>query len=100
MKKIANLVRKGVAVTLGAKGVRWISREEDYVVPAFPATPIDTVGAGDCFSGFLAAAVAGGKPLRESLIEACAAAALKVQRAGAQTGIPLKEEVDQFLAIQ
>lgn len=97
-KKIANLVRTGVAATLGAKGVHWISREENYVVSAFPATPIDTVGAGDCFSGFFATALAEGKPVRESLIEACAAAALKIQRNGAQTGIPLKEEVDRFLA--
>lgn len=97
-KKVASLTRIGIAVTLGAKGVHWISLKENYVIPAFPTTPVDTVGAGDCFSGFLATAIASGEPLRESLIKACAAAALKVQRNGAQTGIPLKEEVNQLLA--
>lgn len=97
-KKIASMVRKGAAVTLGAKGVHWISLKENYVIPAFPTTPVDTVGAGDCFSGFFATALAEEKPVRESLVEACAAAALKIQRNGAQAGIPLKEEVDRFLA--
>lgn len=97
-EKIASLVRKGVAVTLGSKGVHWISREENFVIPAFPATPVDTVGAGDCFSGFFATALAKGKPVHESLLEACAAASIKIRRNGAQTGIPSREEVDRFLA--
>lgn len=96
-EKVASLVRMGLAVTLGSKGARWISRGEDYMVPAFPAPPVDTVGAGDCFSGYLVAALTEGKSIRESLIIASAAAALKIQRHGAQTGIPLREEVDSFL---
>lgn len=97
-KKAPELTRIGVAVTLGSKGVLWVSRDEQYAVPAFPVTPVDTVGAGDCFSGFFATALAAKKSVRESLIEACAAAALKIQRNGAQTGIPSRDEVDRFLA--
>jgi ribokinase len=96
-EKAARLTRMGTAVTLGANGVRWISRTADVAIPAFPCNPVDTVGAGDCFSGYLAAALAEGHPVRESLIIASAAAALKIQRHGAQTGIPLREEVDSFL---
>lgn len=95
-EKLASMVRMGLAVTLGSKGVHWISRDENYVVPAFPATPADTVGAGDCFSGYFVAALTEEKSIRESLTIASAAAALKIQRRGAQTGIPLRQEVDSF----
>lgn len=97
VKKISALVREGVALTLGANGVRWVSQTEDYILPAFPADPIDTVGAGDCFSGYFATAYAAGESIRDSLTFASAAAALKVQRHGAQTGIPLRSEVDALL---
>jgi ribokinase len=93
-KKVAGLVRQGVAVTLGPKGVRWISEDEDYILPAFPGEPVDTVGAGDCFCGYFVTAVTEGKPIRESLMVASAAAALKIQRHGAQTGIPKRDEVE------
>ena len=97
VRKVSGLVREGVAVTLGADGVRWVSRTEDFTLPAFPADPVDTVGAGDCFSGYFATAYAEGKPLLDSLQLASAAAALKVGRVGAQTGIPKREEADALL---
>jgi ribokinase len=98
VQKVAGLVREGVAVTLGPKGVRWISQTEDYTLPAFPGEPIDTVGAGDCFSGYFATAYAAGQSIRDSLNFASAAAALKIERVGAQTGIPERSEVDARLA--
>lgn len=99
LKRTAGLVREGVSLTLGARGVRWVSRTDDFTLPAFPGKPVDTVGAGDCFSGYFASAYAAGHPLRDSLMLANAAAALKIQRHGAQTGIPHKEEVREFLEI-
>jgi sugar/nucleoside kinase (ribokinase family) len=51
-------------------------------VPAFPATPRDTTGAGDAFTGaFLAALLAGGEPA-EAAREGCRAGALAVGRVG------------------
>jgi ribokinase len=97
VKHVSGLVREGVALTLGAKGVRWVSRTEDFTLPAFPGEPVDTVGAGDCFSGYFAAACAAGQPIRDCLTFATAAAALKIQRRGAQTGIPDRSEVDAVL---
>ncbi|MFE9766387.1 carbohydrate kinase family protein [Streptomyces sp. NPDC005808] len=51
-------------------------------VPASPATPRDTTGAGDAFTGaFLAALLAGAEP-EEAAVQGCRAGAMAVERAG------------------
>ncbi|WP_405580773.1 carbohydrate kinase family protein [Streptomyces sp. NBC_01092] len=51
-------------------------------VPAVPAAPRDTTGAGDAFTGaFLAALLAGAGP-QEAALEGCRAGALAVERVG------------------
>ncbi|WP_369238277.1 carbohydrate kinase family protein [Streptomyces sp. R21] len=51
-------------------------------VPAAPATPHDTTGAGDAFTGaFLAALLAGAEPERAA-VEGCRAGALAVEKVG------------------
>ncbi|MET9560915.1 carbohydrate kinase family protein [Streptomyces tauricus] len=51
-------------------------------VPAQAATPVDTTGAGDAFTGaFLAALLAGGRP-EEAAAEGCRAGARAVQQVG------------------
>lgn len=51
-------------------------------VPAVPATPRDTTGAGDAFTGaFLAALLAGAGP-EDAAVEGCRAGALAVERVG------------------
>ncbi|MFD7242806.1 carbohydrate kinase family protein [Streptomyces massasporeus] len=51
-------------------------------VPAVPATPRDTTGAGDAFTGaFLAALLAGAEP-RDAAAEGCRAGARAVERVG------------------
>ncbi|WP_405879056.1 sugar kinase [Streptomyces sp. NBC_01136] len=51
-------------------------------VPAAPATPRDTTGAGDAFTGaFLAALLAGAEP-EEAAVEGCRAGAMAVERVG------------------
>ena len=57
----------------------------------------DTIGAGDTFTGALAAALARGEPLQEAMRWANAAAALSVTRHGAIAGIPSKAEVAALL---
>ncbi|GKQ38206.1 carbohydrate kinase family protein [Streptomyces sp. A012304] len=53
-------------------------------VPAVPATPRDTTGAGDAFTGaFLAALLAGHGP-KDAAAERCAAGARAVERVGAR----------------
>lgn len=59
----------------------------------FPANVVDTTGAGDTFNGALAAALASGQQLAEALPFANAAASLSVEQAGAQAGMPSKQQV-------
>ncbi|MEM8622162.1 MAG: PfkB family carbohydrate kinase [Pseudomonadota bacterium] len=88
-------------VTRGAEGAQW--RETTDVgpkpisVPAFPVTPIDTTGAGDCFLGYMLAGLALGQDAATALRRAAAAAAIAVTRPGAADAIPDAAEVDAFL---
>lgn len=57
-------------------------------VPAVPATPRDTTGAGDAFTGaFLAALLAGAGP-EEAAAEGCRAGARAVERVGGRPPVP------------
>jgi len=78
----------------GAPGVRgeW--------VPAFEVEAVDTVGAGDCFNGAFAVALLEGAAARTAARFASAAAAISVTRRGAQTSMPMKEDVEAFLREQ
>ena len=83
-----------VIVTLGARGV-WLESERHSVhLPAPAAAAIDTTAAGDTFVGGFAAAIATGRDLLDAVDFGQRAAALSVTRAGAQTSIPYRHEVD------
>ncbi|CAM5657131.1 ribokinase [Streptomyces spiroverticillatus] len=85
-----------VVVTLGAAGCAYVTRNtpDPLFVPAVPATPVDTTAAGDTFVGALAVALAEGRPMHEALPWASAAASLSVQRPGASTSMPYRQEID------
>lgn len=89
---------KAVILTMGEQGVAY---SEDGVqgewLPAFVVDAIDTVAAGDCFNGALAAAINDGASFRDSVLFAMAAAALSVTRPGASSSIPSLLEVQDFL---
>ena len=91
------LLRAGVATlvtTLGAEGARLEQLGEvPQTFAAPPVDAVDTVAAGDCFTGALAVELAQGASLPEAIRFACAAAALKVTRPGAQPGLPYRAEV-------
>jgi ribokinase len=60
-------------------------------------TLVDSIGAGDCFNGALAAALARGEVLESALRWANAAAALSVTGAGALGGLPDRAVVGALL---
>ena len=92
---------ESVVVTRGADGAEWIARGAPPIhVPAFPVSPVDTTGAGDCFAGTLAAALDAGRPPAEAMRRAAAAAALQVTRRGTAEAMPGADEVAVFMSGQ
>ncbi|TPE62203.1 ribokinase [Sandaracinobacter neustonicus] len=85
-------------VTLGAKGLLAVWPDRELFVPAWPVNAQDTIGAGDCFCGSLAALLDAGTPVEQALPLAAAAAALCTLKPGAAPAMPTRAEVDAFIA--
>ncbi len=88
-----------VIITLGASGAYLSDRATSTrsMVPGFSVQAVDTTAAGDVFNGQLAVSLAEGRELERAIVEAHAAAALSVQKLGAQSSIPRREETNYFL---
>lgn len=84
-------------VTQGKNGALYHDGKEQVLVAGFKVSAIDTTGAGDTFNAAFAVAIAEGKSFAESIRFANAAAALSVQKLGAQGGMPYREEVERML---
>ena len=80
-------------VTLGEKGVIFHDGEKVVNVKSYEATPIDTTGAGDTFSGAFTLAITSGNSLLDSIKIGNLCAALSIQKFGAQGGMPLLEDL-------
>ena len=81
----------------GEKGLLFLSKKEGFSLSAFSVNAVDTTGAGDTFNGAFAAALQGGKTLKEALVFGEAAAALSVMGKGASVSSPYKKEIEEFL---
>ncbi len=86
-----------VVVTLGPDGARAASTEGKFAVPAHKVTPVDTVGAGDTFCGYLAASLDAGMGLEQAMRRAAVAGSLACLNPGAQPAIPLAKDVDALV---
>jgi ribokinase len=98
MKSFAESTGRTIIVTLGGEGVLAASPDSFFETPALKIIPVDTVGAGDTFCGYLAAGLASGLSLEDALRRAAAAGSLACLKPGAQPALPLAEEVDAALA--
>jgi ribokinase len=100
-KAAATLAEAGfsgsLVVTLGARGVAGVTGGEAVAVDGHDVLAVDTTGAGDCFVGYLAAELARGAQLDAALRHANAAGALAVQRHGAGSAMPHREQVEALL---
>jgi ribokinase len=83
-----------VLVTLGAEGALLLDGDEPERFPAPAVEVVDTTGAGDTVNGALAAELAAGRPLRDAVAFALAAAALSTRAEGARGGMPRRAEMD------
>ncbi len=91
---------RNVILTLGARGalVR-TAAGETTIIPAFDAGPVlETTGAGDAFCGGLAAALAEGQPLLDSVRFGSATAGISVTRPGTAPSMPKRAEIDALLS--
>jgi len=86
-----------VLITRGPKGVFISSVAGTHFLPAFQVAAVDTTGAGDVFSGCLAAFLTKDRALTEAARLAAAAAAISVTRLGAQASAPHLTEIEHFL---
>jgi ribokinase len=95
-KAATRLLRQGcnfVVITLGAKGALLATPDGQRIIPAPRVKPVDTVGAGDCFTAWLAVGIAEGLSMTESVQRATRASAVAVTRQGAQAGMPHRRDV-------
>jgi ribokinase len=89
---------RSAVVTLGEGGAVWFDGATVRRVKPFPAGVVDPTAAGDAFCGALAAALAEGRSLAESLDWASAAGACTVTLAGAIPSLPSRSDVAALLA--
>ena len=85
-------------VTLAGQGSCVVTADGASVIAPFPVEAVDTTAAGDAYAGYLGAALANGLDLTEAVRLATAAGALTVTKQGASPSLPLRAEVDAFLA--
>jgi ribokinase len=96
--KLLQVGVKNVIVTMGGHGaILFDESGREITIPACQVKAVDTTAAGDCFVGALAVFLCEGKFLPAAAEFANAAAALSVTRAGAQSSLPRREEVEQFV---
>ncbi len=85
-----------LVITRGSRGASYLGADERFDVPAPPVRPVDTTGAGDVFTGVLAAGWLDG--YENALRRACAAGALSTLVPGAGDCAPYAEAIEDAVA--
>lgn len=88
---------KNVVVTLGSNGCLLVNADTVRHIKSYKVKAVDTVGAGDSFTGSLAALIDEGYTTEAALPVCSAVGALAVLKEGAIPSMPLRKEVDKFL---
>jgi ribokinase len=98
MRGYVDATKRTIIVTLGPEGAKALTATGEAIsVPAMKVSPVDTVGAGDTFVGYLAAGLEAGLSLEQSMRRAAVAASLACLKPGAQPAIPIAAEVDKAI---
>lgn len=98
MMRINAESKQTIIVTLGGDGVVAVRDGKLHKAKGLVIEPVDTVGAGDTFCGYLAAGLDQGLKFDMALRRAAVAGSLACLKPGAQPSIPLQAEVDRNLA--
>lgn len=96
-RKVAVGRCKNVIVKTGAEGCITFTHGEFNEILGFKVKVVDTTGAGDSFNAAFIYGILRGLSIREAAIIANATGAAKVQRLGAGTNVPHKEDVQRIL---
>ena len=97
-KEFLNMGVKNIIITLGARGVYFENKEENYFIKALKLKEevIDTTGAGDAFNGALAVALAKNYNYKDAIIFANKVGGISTTRLGASSSMPLLSEVEGY----
>lgn len=93
---IAGMGVRNVIITLGSRGALVYYDQVAEMIPAWKVKAVDTTAAGDVFNGALSVALAENCSMVDAVRFACKASAISVTRAGAQSSVPYRSEVDIF----
>ncbi|MFJ7755213.1 ribokinase [Peribacillus muralis] len=96
----SNLLNKGVKnviVTMGNRGVMWVTKEKNVKVRSEKVAAVDTTGAGDAFIGCFAHFIVKNGDVLMSIKKAAAFAGLSVTKRGTQSSYPTREELEAFI---
>lgn len=88
---------RAIAVTLGSQGTLLAEGNRRVHFPVRPVDAVDATGAGDTFSGVLAAWIADGRSLDDAVRAANVAAMIKVTQPGARGGMPTRAQIEAEL---
>jgi ribokinase len=97
MRRLHDETGQTIIVTLGAEGVVALRDGTLHTAKGLKIEPVDTVGAGDTFCGYLAASLDAGLDFEKALRRAAVAGSLACLKPGAQPAIPLAAEVEASL---
>lgn len=86
-----------VLLTMGGDGALITQTGSSEFIPAIKVDVVDTTAAGDTFVGAFAVGIANGLSVSDASREAQYTAALTVTKLGAQTSIPHRHEVLDFI---
>jgi ribokinase len=88
---------KHALITMSSMGAVLLSSEGVRHFDSIPVVAVDSTAAGDSFTGYLGAALAGGFSLNDAISLAMAAGALAVTKRGASPSVPYRADVDKLL---
>lgn len=88
---------KNVIVTLGHRGVLWVTKDHVERVNSYHVDAVDTTGAGDAFIGCFSHYYVKDNDILKAIQMATGFAGLSVTKKGTQISYPSLEELEQFI---
>jgi ribokinase len=95
--RLLDLGPAAVLLTRGSRGALLAQGSERIEIEPWPVEVVDSTGAGDAFSGTLAAALDAGMALPDAAHRAAAAGALACSALGVVPSLPRRDRLEEFM---